>query len=184
MVASSLQQGRPHRLGDAQPCPIENVSIRLDEVEPAVAVKVLNRDAEAEHRPRGRRDPQRGRVVAVECLTSSFDPSKCDRRSAQEVCDRQVRSPIAVEVAQGDAHPRRVHARRVTGDAGLLANLLESELAAIGQQPAGSAVVGHVNVGNAIARQVGDQDPQAAPLRLLAPAWPGMLVKVPSPLLR
>ena len=79
-VASSLQQGRSHRLGDAQPCPIENMSIRLDEVEPAVAVKVLNRDAEAEHRPRGRRDPQRGRVVTVERL--AFQPRSFEMRSS------------------------------------------------------------------------------------------------------
>ena len=86
---------------------------------------------------------------------------------------------VAVEVGCGDAHAGDGLAVAVAGDTRVLADLLEPEVALVGEQPAGRAVVGDIDVRSIVTGQLGDQDAQSAAVRGLIPAVFGYIGECP-----
>ena len=113
-AADVAEQGRPHRERLAEPGPVEDVAVGLDQVEPAVGVEVGQGHAEAQDRP-GRA----ARPRASEASANAPPPRRpeADRRPAQEVAHDQVGPAVAVEVAERHAHPGQGLAPAVEGDA-------------------------------------------------------------------
>ena len=97
------EQSRAHLERNSKTGPIEDVSIRLNQVEPPVAVEVHRGNAETQHVPRrtGQSEGSRG---IFERRPRTWKTTKSDGRSAEKVGDRQIRSAVAVEVSQRDAH--------------------------------------------------------------------------------
>ena len=156
-----LEQGGPHGEGDAEPGPVLDVAVGLEQVEPAVAVEVGRRDPEAEDASGRPGDAQRCRGVAV-CARA--ERLVGDRRAVEEVGDDQVRAAVAVEVAERDPHARERVAPAVERDPGGQPDLLELHPVPVLEEPACAAVVGDEDIESRVAHQVGDQDSQPSPL--------------------
>ncbi len=90
-----------------------------------------------------------------------------------EVGDDQVGTPVAVDVAAVDPHPRLVAARAAGGDAGDVADLLESQSAQVSPEEVGRLVVGDVEVHAAVVVDVGGEHPHAAAVGVDDPGLAG-----------
>ena len=113
----------------------------------AVAVEVDQRDSEAEDAASGGDQPEPARRVPIDAARLTLSPER-DRGTIVEVGDGQVAETVAVQVTQGDPHPRDDLAATVAGDARLLADLFESQVPLVGEQPAGRGVVRDVDIGS------------------------------------
>ena len=122
--------------------------------------KSTSASAEPEHVASGRGQPQPARDVAIDRLLVGKS-LKGDRRAIEEVGHDQVAQTVVVQVACGDPHAGDGLPLAVAGHAGRFADLLESQVALVGEQPAGRPVVGDVDVGSVVTRQLGDQHAQA-----------------------
>ena len=129
--------------------------------------------------------PEPARRVAIDAARLTLGPKR-DRRAVEEVGRRPGRSrPSPSRSPQADPHPGDDLPLAVAGHARRLADLLESQVALVGEQPAGRAVVGDVDVGSVVAGQLGDQDAQAAAFAAgRSRPISETSVNVPSPLLR
>ena len=75
--------------------------------------------------------------------------------------------PVAVQVAGGDPHAGERLTLAVARDPGRLADLLEPEVSAVGEQPAWCSVVGDIDIGPVVTCQLGDQYAQAPAVGLV-----------------
>ena len=101
------QELRSHLVRDRR-AEVGDVAVGLDQVDPAVVVRIQGREPEAEDLRRRRGEPHLGRPVAENPAAVVVIER---RRLVEEIGHRQVDPSVAVEVAAGHAHPRQIAAR-------------------------------------------------------------------------
>ncbi len=87
---------------------------------------------------------------------------KCDCRAIEEVGHGQVAQAVVVEVGCGNPHAGDGLPLAVAGHARLLADFFELKVASVGEEPARRSVIGDVDVGSVVTRQLRDQYAQSA----------------------
>ncbi len=176
------EQGRVHGQGDAEAGPVEDVAVPLDQVEPAIGVEVGQGQAEADDRPG--RPGQAERLGGVD-EGPAPGPEEADGPPAGEVAHQEVGPTVAVDVAEGQAHPRQEIPPAVEGDAGPEADLGEPEPPPVLEEAAGGPVVGDVKVDPGVADEVGREDARGLrPSGRSIPAVRDASANVPSPSFR
>jgi hypothetical protein len=150
------------------------VAVGLQEVGTAVGIEVGQCQAEAQGRA-GRAQAQRGRAVGER---PAADRPEGDRRPAQKVAHQEVDPAVAVDVAEGRAHPGQGVPPAIQRHARGEPDLLEPEPPPVLPEVAGGPIVGHEDVEAGIAHQVGDDHPQPP---AAGPVDPGGLRDVGEP---
>lgn len=159
-----MKEGWPHLKGNTKTGPVQNVTIRLNQVGPAVAVQINGRNPETKDASCGHGQPELVRAIDKGSRRMCLRP-KSGGRAVVKIRNDQVSQAVAIRVTGGNPHAGQCAALTVAGNARLFADLLKAELALIGKEPARCPVVGNVDIRAVVAGDLGNHDPQPTALR-------------------